>query len=170
MVINSLENGCGPITLLPNRSASWSQTKLFILLAGGLTLVIAVAWAVVGLWVVLPFAGLEIALLTGLMYKVSRATYQQQVIVLETDRVILESGVRFPKQRWVFTRAEAFMTLVDAGHPMGTATVSLSDSITDIEVGNFLNQQDKKKLLGLLRTTGLSVRRREGNTAMQLHV
>ncbi len=170
MVINKLENGCGPITLLPNRSASWPQTKLFLFAAGGMTLAIALMWTVMGLWVVLPFAGLEVAILTGLMYKVSRATYQQQVIVLEADRVVLEFGVRSPKQRWIFTRSDAFMTLVDAEHPLGTATMGLCDATTYVEIGNFLNQTDKKMLLGVLSGTGLSVRRREKNANTQLQM
>ena len=159
MIISHLENGCGPITLLPNRSASWTQTKLFLLAAGGLTLIIAIGWAAMGLWVVLPFAGIEVALLTGLMYKVSRSTYQRQVIVLEAERVVLEFGINFPRQRWVFARPDAFMTFADADHPMGTSTVELRDSSTHVEIGGFLNQKDKKKLLRVLSTTGLSIRR-----------
>ena len=120
---------------------------------------VAVGWTALGLWVVLPFAGIELALLTGLMYKVSRSTYQQQVIVLEAERVVLETGISFPRQRLVFARPDAFMTFADADHPMGTSTVELRDSRTHVEIGGFLNQRDKKKLMRILSTTGLSVRR-----------
>ena len=50
------------ITLLPNQSASRRQSFLFVLASASLTLAIGVLWLFLGAWLVLPFAGLEIAL------------------------------------------------------------------------------------------------------------
>lgn len=170
MVINKLENGCGLITLTPNRSASWAQTKIFIIIAGGMTLAIAMGWTMMGLWVVLPFAGLEVTLLALLMHRVSRSTYRQQVITFEADRVVIESGIHVPRRRWVFARSDAFMTLVNAGHPLGTDTMSLSDTSNKVEIGDFLNQKDKKLLLRALAATGIVIRRGDQATGANLQV
>ena len=70
------------IRLLPNRSATWANTKLLMAAMIFFVMVIALAWAFVGAWVILPFAGFEVGLFALLMYKVSRFTYSKQIITI----------------------------------------------------------------------------------------
>jgi len=71
------------LELLPNRSATWKQTKAFVILIGTVVFVIAIAWAFAGAWMILPFAGLEIVLLMYFMAKVSKQTYMKEVLVID---------------------------------------------------------------------------------------
>ena len=80
------------LTLSPNRSANWVQTKLLITTMAFFVLIIALAWTLVGAWLVLPFAGIEVALLWFIAYKVSLYTYQQQVITITATSIELQLG------------------------------------------------------------------------------
>ena len=51
------------IRLQPNNSSSAVSRLMFLVIVGGTTLLVAIGWAVVGVWLILPFAGLEILVL-----------------------------------------------------------------------------------------------------------
>lgn len=146
------------ITLLPNRSATWQETKLFLYLICGTTLAIGVFWAFVGAWAVLPFSGLEAALLIVLMYKVSYATYQRQVITLTADQVLIQSGTYFPKRSWLFARDKAHLAVIEPSHAFDPLGLSIFDSRHNVEIGRFLNKEDKEQVLRELKRAGLRVR------------
>ena len=55
--------------LAPTRSASWAQIQQFFGLVAGVSLLIAVTFACMGFWPVLPFAGAELALLWYCLYR-----------------------------------------------------------------------------------------------------
>lgn len=146
------------ITLLPNRSCTWAQTRLFLLVFCSLSLAIGVFWAVMGIWTVLPFSGLEAVLLTWLMYRVSRSTYQRQRIVVDDARVLIQVGSAFPRRTWSLQRQHAHLAVIEAEHPLEGPGLSIFDSRHNIEVGRFLNRDDKEKALNELRQAGLFVR------------
>ena len=53
MVISNQNEAGTVITLLPNQSADWAQTRLFVLLICGTTLAIGLFWTFAGAWAVL---------------------------------------------------------------------------------------------------------------------
>lgn len=160
MVISNLENGEGTIVLMPNCSASWRINKMIIAWLGGLTLITAFFLAMAGAWVILPFAGLEVGLLAYFMHRVCRATHAQQVLYLEADRVRLESGINQPVRSWQFPRQQIYLLAVEANHSLAARTLYLCDTRTQAELGEFLNKDDKTRLLELMASTGLRVRNR----------
>ncbi len=144
-------SGQGHIVMCPNRSADWCIIKLLLWLISSIALLIGTGFAMAGLWLILPFSGLEVLGLVSLLYWVSHECYRQQVIHLEGSRVIVEKGHRTPQSAW---ESELFWTrlIVEQspflGHP---EKLFLRSKQQQLEIGEFLNEGDKKKLLSELR-------------------
>ncbi|WP_290577971.1 DUF2244 domain-containing protein [Ketobacter sp.] len=143
------------ITLEPNRSATRRQTLLFLLLVSGVTLSVALFWTFFGAWMVLPFAGLEIAVLTYVALRVSRSTYRMQVIRVGAEAVEVEEGEFYPVRKWRFPRPDTHVNVLAAATPMDAIGLQLQDGRQSLEVGSFLNQGDRLKARDALQASGL---------------
>ncbi|MDR0781031.1 MAG: DUF2244 domain-containing protein [Pseudomonadales bacterium] len=168
MVISHTDADATVVTLLPNRSATWVQTRLFVLVVCATTLVIGLFWTFMGAWMVLPFSGLEAALVAFFMYRVCQGTYQRQVITCAPEQIVVQFGTHFPKRSWTLARSSAHLSLTDAPHPLTPRTLRLVDAAHDIELGRFLNQEDKEDALRALKQTGLYVRHFNADGRQQL--
>ncbi|HEY0962489.1 MAG TPA: DUF2244 domain-containing protein [Pseudomonadales bacterium] len=163
MVISDTHADATVITLLPNRSATWAQTRVFLFIICGMTLAIGVLWAFIGAWLVLPFSGLEAALVAWVLYRVSYGTYQRQVITCSPQQLLVQVGARFPaggwpKRSWRLERERAHVSVTDARHPLDPMQLRLVDGNHSIELGGFLNRDDKAAALRALKGAGLQVR------------
>ncbi len=159
MVVTARQNNNTIITLLPNRSASWAETRLFLFLLCGTTLAIGVFWAFVGAWVILPFAGLEAGLAAYFIYRVCQATYQRQVVICSAETILVQCGCRCPNQSWQLQRDQTRLSLAEPENPLDAAELSIYDHHHHIVLGYFLNQQDKQQALAEFKRLGLLVRR-----------
>ncbi len=157
MVKTQVEPDRTTIILTPNQSASWRQTKWFLIVLGSFVLSIAVAWSFVGAWIVLPFAGFEVGLLTFLMMKVCRNTYQKQVVTVDERKIKVESGVDMPDKTHAFNRHDSHLNITEPEHSMDKARLTLTDRKKSLELGAFLNQQDCKIARTQLSEAGLIV-------------
>ena len=141
----------GHIVVSPNLSAQWRTTRLFIWVVSGFALTIAIVFALAGLWMILPFAGIEILAIVLLMRHVARKCHRLQVIYLDSGRIRVEKGYHSPQLAW---DAELFWTRLivnKAVHPWHPDTLILRGRHQQIEIGEFLNEQDKKQLVSVLR-------------------
>ena len=153
MVIARNSNNEVQIELHPNRSATWRQTKLLISLMAVFVGFIALGWAMVGIWIVLPFAGLEVGLLAFLMYRVSHFTYQHQHIEIKPHHIQVmlkkrQSPIMLSRER----------CHVEYDHPTNSwrlPVIRLIDHRSFVEIGEFLNLDDKQKLKRTLEQAGL---------------
>ncbi len=87
--------------LRPNRSMSWRGTLVFFFSLLLLSGCIAVGLTVLGFWLVLPFAGLEMLALGSGLYVVACRCYECEVISISDDSIRIEKGRRYPRQRWI---------------------------------------------------------------------
>jgi uncharacterized membrane protein len=165
-VHRSADNNGTIITLRPNRSASWEETRLFVLVICSTTLSIGIFWTFIGAWMVLPFSGLEAALVAYLFYRVCESTYQRQVITCDAGKVTVQFGTTFPKRTWTLERERSHLAVTEPAHALDPLKLVIADSLHHIELGKFLNRDDKALALQELRKTGLQVRSytREGST------
>ncbi len=143
------------ITLEPNRSATRRQTLWFLAVVSAVTFSVALFWTFFGAWLVLPFAGLEIAVLIYVALRVSRSTYRMQVIRIGQDLVEVEEGEFYPVRRWRFARPETHVSVQAARTPMDSIGLHLEDGRQTLEVGSFLNQGDRLKARDALQGSGL---------------
>ena len=159
MVIDELQHGLGRILLIPNQSATWQTNKWLIAALGTFTLFVATVWTLIGAWMVLPFAGLEVGLLAFFLHKVSRSTYRREVLHVEAEQLRIESGIEFPSRRWQFSRDRSHIRVVSPPHELSGHNIFLCGAEARIELGAFLNPEDKLKLIDVLGGTNLVIKR-----------
>jgi len=90
----------GRIVLQPNRAISWRANRIFLLLITFITILIASTFALLGAWLILPFAGIEILLLTSLLWYVYTIHSRQEVVHFSTAEVVVEKGRSEPVLKW----------------------------------------------------------------------
>jgi uncharacterized membrane protein len=75
-----------------NPAPSWRQIKVFCALVGGTSLFVAVMFVAVGVWPILPFAGLEILLLGWALYHTARNAQFQEVVRVNREVIEIARG------------------------------------------------------------------------------
>ena len=146
------------LVVQPNRSASWQMNKLIIAAFAIWWSLIALFFVLKGLWPILPFAGIEVGGLAAALYYVCWKLQQRHVLRFYDAELTLQKGAYYPKFSWRFARDAVSLSVEVQSHPWDPLKIFLCSSDQAIPVGNFLNKDDSKKLLKLLREQGLSVR------------
>lgn len=165
MVVTSEYNDKTIITLSPNRSATWQQTKWVIAIMVAVVMIIALAWTVVGAWVVLPFAGLEVGLFALLMYKVSLFTHSQQVIYISDESVDIEVGYRKTQTLAKMPRKELDVFYSESKNNWELPRIAICTKNDKVVIGDFLNLEDREKLKDTLQDLGFIICRNRWWTA-----
>ena len=137
------ENSFG-INIKPNSSLIGSNRIIFILSIAFVCLGIATMFFIAGATLILPFAGLEIAILLLAFYLNFRWSGKSEKIFLSTDKVLVEKGMRKAEYRWEeFRTFTSFHIYEDINKVL---KLSFRSKGQDIEIGSFLNEDDKKIL------------------------
>lgn len=157
MIIKQQDDDSIELELLPNRSASPVQIKLILFAIGFVCLFIAVLWSFLGAWLILPFAGLEVFLLVWLTRKVFRRSYRKEKILITATQLCITSGYVVSIQRWVYERETIKVLLFEMRHPEDPVCIHLVDDEKRIELGRYLNLDDKNKLIEELRSLKLPI-------------
>jgi len=106
---------------------------------------------------VLPFAGLEVGLFALLMYKVSKFTYSRQVINIDAKQVTIAWGSKQLKQTHKLQREDLYVYYWEADEGWHLPRISLSSAGNNVEIGDFLNLEDRQQLKSNLEQAGLIV-------------
>jgi uncharacterized membrane protein len=157
MVVTTENNEHTIITLSPNRSATWTQTKWVIAVMVAVVMIIATAWTFVGAWIVLPFAGLEVGLFAFLMYRVSVFTHTQQIISISPTLVNVEVGYRRKEMVAQMQRGDLDVYYSESKNNWELPRLALCTKDHQFEVGDFLNLDDRKALKGALEKAGFII-------------
>ena len=112
-----------------------------------------------GFWMVLPFAGLEIAALFAGMYVVSHACRRCQVVSVDTGRVTVEKGRERgrladqggPETRIEFARDWVRVELAPASKRWHPRRLWIGASGRRVEIGEFLVDEEKAALAARLK-------------------
>ena len=145
--INKVNSGEGyRFVLAPNCSISWSELLLFYLLTCLVALAVGLFFTLQGLWLVLPFSGLEMLALGIGLYVTSRKVYRKEVITLDPERTRIEKGVQRIDQSWEFKTPwiRIIDELPDRRSPRRTLAISMYGE--SVEVGSFLANSEKEAL------------------------
>ena len=139
------------IVARPNHSSSW-RGNLYALLAISVpSLGAAIGFTLLGAWPILPFAGLELLALGGALYYVNWKLQYRHVITLDPDSVRIEKGHYHPKQSWRLPRQGTGLSITPEKHPWDSPELALQGQGESVSVGEFLNQEDARELIALLR-------------------
>ncbi|MEE8059209.1 MAG: DUF2244 domain-containing protein [Pseudomonadales bacterium] len=146
----------------PNQSASWQTNKQLILCLGIFSGVIATVFGLLGAWLILPLAGIEITALSGALYVVCRKQNLRHVLHFSGDQLVIEKGINHPEQVWQSSKQSTSIIVERQAHPWDPIKISLTcfngAVVEQISVGDFLNKEDSQQLLEVLRQQGLIVR------------
>jgi uncharacterized membrane protein len=82
--------------LSPNCSISWRELLLFYCLTCVVALAVGLFFTLQGLWLVLPFSGLEMLALGIGLYVTSRQVYRREVITLDPECTRIEKVYNEP--------------------------------------------------------------------------
>ncbi len=141
------------ILIRPNRSMSWKQTVLFIWSVAIVLGVVSIAFAFQGYWMILPFAGAELAALIFCSYLVADSGMLCELVSMDESEVIVEKGRQKrkgsdkggPQSRISFPRAWARVELKPHGKWYPDKLL-IGASGNRVELGEFLGEEEKEKL------------------------
>ena len=134
------------IVLFPNCSITWRELVLFYLFTCFVALAIGIFFTLQGMWLVLPFSGLEMLALGYCLYLTSRKVYRREVITLDRQRTRVEKGVQQVSESWEFETS--WVRLVDepGGVNGDRRKLALGSHGNYVEVGEFLDKSEKDRL------------------------
>ncbi len=139
------------IDLAPRCSLTPRQAAQFFAFTCAGAFALALFFTVRGFWPVLPFAGLEMAVLGFALTTSLRQRHKRQTILVGEDEVRIESvGIRGCRSEVVFPRHWAQVKLRAAivrSHPSRLTIESMGRAC---EVGQFLTEEDRQDLAGRL--------------------
>jgi uncharacterized membrane protein len=145
------DTGTGTIVLKPNNSATWRFNMMVVASLGVLGLLISTFFLIQGLWLIMPFSGLELLALLSCLYVCARANIKAEVITFTDDKVVIEQGRRFAEQSWEYHRTWAKIFVQQAKHEHQPPKVVIRSHGKETELGSFLNKDDKDALVKKLR-------------------
>lgn len=135
-----------PHCSLTPRGARWFLVSVCIA-----SLSIALPISLLGFWLVLPFAGLEIALLAWALRTSMARRHQRQTITISETVVVIED-VMPPQTRCVeFPRHWAQVRIRGGGSPLHPSRLTVESHGRRHEIGFFLNEQERLGLAARLR-------------------
>jgi uncharacterized membrane protein len=146
------KTGLMTIVLRPNNSSNWQFNMMIVLSLAFIGLVISTYFALQGLWMIFPFAGLEVGFLFICLYLRMRANINTEVITFDEHSLLVERGYYHAEQSWKYHRvwAKIFVKTPEIrGFPK---QIFIRSHGKEQEIGSFLNKRDKEKLISALKS------------------
>lgn len=139
------------LVLTPNCSISWRNLVIFYIVNCVVLLAIGLFFTLQGLWLVLPFSGLEMLALGSALYLTARKVYRQEVITLDRRHTRIEKGIRQVVESWQFDTP--WIRLIDEqpGGESRRRRLVLGSHGNYVEVGDFLDNPEKDRLAFTLK-------------------
>ena len=134
------------IMVMPNRAMSWQHIMMFYLAIAIVTLSIAFNFYVRGLTLILPFAGLELAALGVVLYISAWRSNIKEVVSVTEKKIKIEIGRNMPEKVFEFDRAWAKIVLQRSWNNWYPSRLLLRSHGKQIELGQFLNEQERQSL------------------------
>lgn len=131
------------------RHASSLDLRLMLFVFGSLALfsvIIAAGFAMVGAWLVIPFAGLEIAALAMALWMIVRRAGDFERLALSGDRILVEIRERGSARQFEFHCGWARLVTGESG------SVGLRSHGRTIEVGRYCGEAGRRELVCELRS------------------
>ena len=132
--------------LRPNRSLSWRGSLIFFFSLCVVSGSIAIGLGLLGFWLVLPFAGLELLGLGIGLYIVAQRCQQCEVISIAEESIRIERGKRYPCEQWILARFWAQVVLERCPKQWYPSRLLIRSQGRVVEIGKFLNEQERQHL------------------------
>ena len=139
------------IEIAPHCSLSPRGARWFFISVCVASLSIALPISLLGFWLVLPFAGLEIALLAWALRSSMARRFQRQTITISETAVTIEDVMPPQISRVEFPRHWAQVRIRAGGSPLHPSRLTVESYGRRHEIGHFLNEQERLGLAARLR-------------------
>ena len=137
------------ITLSPNSSLTGVYRIIFLASISFVCVGIASVFYFFGAYLILPFAGIEIAILLIAFYLSFKWSSRKELIYISQEVVKIEKGIHKAEYLWEeFRTFTSFQIAKDANKSLRLSFRSKGD---DVIVGDFLNEDDKNILINEIR-------------------
>lgn len=146
-----LPDGSCEFVLRPNGSLSPQQARVFLGLTAGGCFAIALLFTLQGLWPVLPFAGLEIAVLAWALRTSMRHSGHRETIRVGQDIIRVERRDRAGIHQAEFTRHWTRVTVRAAALPRHPSRLVIESQGRQCELGRFLTEEERRDVARRLR-------------------
>ena len=145
------KGGSWCLILRPNVALSWPQTRLFLWIAAAVCLTLGGVFALLGMWLILPFAGLEVVVLALALITTAQRAYDTEVVHVSESTVEIDKGRWRPERHWDFDRLWSEVILVAPGHPWYPSRLAVRSRGEQVELGRFLADDERARVAGELR-------------------
>lgn len=157
-------NGDAVLTLKPNKSLSWKQTKLVFLFFACCLFALTLYFVLHGAWLVIPFTGLELLVLGMGLYLQSCWAAQKQIITVD-DREVRISSERRGELPLSFPLHWFQIKLLSNSQSWYPNRLIVGSHGRFIEIGSYLVEEERERVAEQLhrlvkeaKTTGISRR------------
>lgn len=132
--------------LQPNNSLGWREAKLIFYAVAGVLGTIAGGFSLLGLWLIFPFAGLELVALGAGFYLCALRAQRCEVITIDEDNVEIFRGRKAKGETWRFHRYWVRVRIKPTSHPWYMSHLMIGSHGREVEVGVFLTEEDRYDL------------------------
>ena len=129
-----------------NQSMSWKANMYLAASLGVICMGVAIAMATFGLWMVIPFAGLEIVMIIVCLYLTVKRLSRQEVITIDDEQIMLEWGYKYPDVTINLPRRWSQLSYRCKDNVFEVGELSLSAHGRRYSLGDCLNREEKKAL------------------------
>lgn len=137
--------------LRPNQSMSWRGTLIFFFSLCLVSGSVAIPLTIMGFWLILPFAGLELLLVWLGFYWVAQQCQRCEIIYINDDTIKIEKGKRTLEQEWTLMRIWAHVVLERCPKQWYPSRLMIRSHGQTVEIGHFLNENERLYLACELR-------------------
>lgn len=140
--------GLGAITLCRNNSLSWQGNKLFFGFMVGVSLTIALMFVLLGAWPILPFAGLELAVLGTCLYLTALKQKDREILEFKEKLLELTRYESNEEVRQEYQRPDVYFERIESEVHGAPAKIYLCVLGGDrMEIGRDLADEERESLI-----------------------
>ena len=139
------------VVIRPNCSLSWQGTLSVFGSISLVSLAIALGFSLLGFWLVLPFAGLELGLLGYALWRCARRSHAREVISIQGSVIAVQRGCCMPEETTCLERNWAQVELARPEHRGYPSRLLIRSHGREVEVGGCLNEAERLQLAEDLR-------------------
>ncbi len=144
-------DGMVRFTLRPNNSLNWKGNSEFLAWMSAVSLSIAAWFAWQGVWIIFPFAGLELAALALGLHMVSSRGMDKEVVSINEETVEICKGRRQMESKVLVWRHWAQIRLEAADRGWYPRRLIIRSHGRTTEIGGFLDETEREELAERLR-------------------
>ncbi|ABA59489.1 DUF2244 domain-containing protein [Nitrosococcus oceani] len=132
--------------LRPNSSLSWRGMKAVFFAMTLVLVIIAGGFSLLGLWLIFPFAGLELLILGIAFYLSARRAQHCEIITIGQEEIEIFRGRETTGETWKFHRYWARVRIELPPYAWHMSRLIIGSHGHEVEIGVFLSEEERLRL------------------------